>query len=134
MPSSFQIQGLRADICSATDKFSSLFYVPSDIYMYFRCKLRLVLKMCPSCSVLAVSTLQKLLKTPPVQILNMGTSPSRTRTWPTHTQRSNQPLLTLLWLVQVPPRHSHTSPGHQLPPLCASLGGQDRPQVGLSLY
>ena len=41
--------------------------------------------------------------------------------------------LTLVWLVQVPASHSCTSSGHQLLPY-ASLGEQDRPQVGLSLY
>lgn len=41
-----RIQGLKADIWSGTDKFSSPLYVPSEIYigMYFSCKLRLLFK------------------------------------------------------------------------------------------
>lgn len=81
-----------------------------------------MLKMHPSCSVLAVSTLANLFKTPPVQIKNTGTLMSRIRPWPTLTQRSNQPLLTLTGLVQAPVRqsvgHSCTSSGQQPVPLC----------------
>jgi len=73
---------------------------------------------CPSCLVFTVSTLEKLLQTLPVQIPNMDTLMFRTRTCPPFTWRSNQPLLTVMWLVQVLVSQSCTSSGHQLLPVC----------------
>lgn len=112
----------------STDKFSSLLYAPSDMCVF---QLPLKTSMFFS-SALAVSTLQKLLKTLPAQIRYVGTLMSNIRTWPTLTQWSSRPLPPRCGLCKCQPVTAAPPQGTSFS-LHASPG-EYRSQLGLSLY